>query len=103
MLASTLAGGAGYFAPSSVIGEFATWASSQGIGGMGMWDSHWDKLNNFNISNTIIAGADTSMVTPTTPTSQSICGASAKTFTISASASTSYTQKKTRNVPPNMK
>lgn len=53
LLASTSAGGAAYYAPSSVIKDFKKWLSDNNypLKGFMMWDSNWDKLNGFSISN----------------------------------------------------
>jgi chitinase len=52
--ASTSAG-SGYPLPS-VLAQFITWTQTSGnsIAAMMIWDSHWDSLNNYIASNTII-------------------------------------------------
>jgi chitinase len=56
VLASPSAGGAAYFANNTIIKSFIDWSynNSFAIAGMMMWDTHWDSLNGFNISNTVI-------------------------------------------------
>ncbi len=53
LLASTSAGGANYYAPSTVITAFKSWLKQNNypLKGFMMWDSNWDKLNLFSISN----------------------------------------------------
>jgi chitinase len=52
LLASTSAGGANYYATPEVIAEFKAWlaANNYPLRGFMMWDSHWDSLNKFLIS-----------------------------------------------------
>lgn len=56
VLASTSAGGAQYYAPSSVITQFKTWLKQNNypLKGFMMWDSNWDKLNGYSISNACV-------------------------------------------------
>lgn len=53
VLASTTAGGSQYYAPGSVILDFKSWIRQNNypLKGFMMWDSNWDKLNQFSISN----------------------------------------------------
>jgi chitinase len=55
VLASTSAGISNYYAPPNVIQEFKSWlkTNSYPLKGFMMWDSNWDRLNNFQISNAI--------------------------------------------------
>lgn len=57
ILASTSAGGAQYYAPPSVIREFKQWIKNNNYPLLGfmMWDSNWDKLNGFAISDAATA------------------------------------------------
>ncbi len=52
VLASSSAGGAAYYAPPTVIGEVRGWlkANNYPLKGFMIWDSNWDKKNNFQIS-----------------------------------------------------
>ncbi len=53
LLASTSAGGAQYYAPPSAIRDFKSWIKQNNypLKGFMMWDSNWDILNGFAISN----------------------------------------------------
>ena len=53
VLASTSAGGASYFYSVDTITAFRSWltANNYPLRGFMMWDSHWDSLNGFAISN----------------------------------------------------
>lgn len=57
MLASNVAGGANYYANASEINNFKAWltANNYPLRGFMMWDSHWDQLNNFTVSNACTA------------------------------------------------
>ena len=52
MLASTSAGGAQYYAPPNIVREFKIWIKQKNypLKGFMMWDSNWDKLNGYSIS-----------------------------------------------------
>jgi chitinase len=52
VLASSSAGGAAYFAPVTVIQEVRGWlkANNYSLKGFMVWDSNWDKKNNFQVS-----------------------------------------------------
>lgn len=56
VLASTSAGGASYYATPQTIGQFQAWLKSNNypLKGFMMWDSNWDKLNSFLISNAVV-------------------------------------------------
>ncbi len=53
LLASTSAGGAAFYAPDTTITAFKSWLKQNNypLKGFMMWDSNWDKLNNYAISN----------------------------------------------------
>lgn len=53
VLASTSAGGSQYYASPNVIIEFKSWIKQKNypLKGFMMWDSNWDQLNQFAISN----------------------------------------------------
>ena len=53
LLASSQAGGAQYYGPPDVIQQLRSWLAEMAydLGGFMVWDSHWDKVNNFAISN----------------------------------------------------
>ena len=53
VLASTSAGGASYFYSVDTITAFRSWltANNYPLRGFMMWDSHWDSLNGYAISN----------------------------------------------------
>jgi len=53
VLASTSAGGASYYYTPDIITQFRQWltANDYPLRGFMMWDSHWDSLNGFAISN----------------------------------------------------
>jgi chitinase len=55
VLASTSAGNSAYYASPQTIKEFKTWikANNYPLKGFMMWDSNWDKLNAFTVSNAI--------------------------------------------------
>lgn len=55
VLASTSAGVSNYYAPPQVIKEFKAWlkANNYPLKGFMMWDSNWDRLNSFLVSNAI--------------------------------------------------
>lgn len=52
VLASTSAGGAAYYAQPATISNFKKYLADNKLplAGFMMWDSHWDKLNNYAIS-----------------------------------------------------
>jgi chitinase len=56
VLASTTAGVASYYTPPSVIREFKQWIKKNNYPLLGfmMWDSNWDKLNGFIISDACV-------------------------------------------------
>jgi chitinase len=56
VLASTSAGGAAYYAVPDTIRQFKKWIQENNypLRGFMMWDSNWDKLNNFVISNACV-------------------------------------------------
>lgn len=58
ILASSQAGGSAYYAPPAVISSFKAFLSSNNyaLHGFMVWDSHWDTLNNRQISNVIVSG-----------------------------------------------
>lgn len=41
-------------ATPQTIASFITFSQSHGLRGMGLWDSHWDALNSYSLSNAII-------------------------------------------------
>lgn len=53
VMASMSAGGAGYYATPATISQFKTWITSNSypLKGFMLWDSHWDALNGYAISN----------------------------------------------------
>ncbi len=55
VLASTSAGVSSYYAPPNVIKEFKNWlkANNYPLKGFMMWNSNWDRLNNYQVSNAI--------------------------------------------------
>lgn len=55
LLASSSAGGASYYTQPSIIQQFKQYltTSNYPLKGFMMWDSHWDSLNSFLVSNTI--------------------------------------------------
>lgn len=57
---------------ATTIDSFMNWqiTNNYTIRGWMMWDSHWDSLNAFNLSNTIISG--TSSADPLTPGTSNI-------------------------------
>lgn len=57
VLASTSAGGAAYYTQPSTISNFRKYLADNKypLAGFMMWDSHWDQLNNFQISNACTA------------------------------------------------
>jgi chitinase len=56
VLASTSAGGAKYYAPPRVIREFKQWIKKNNYPLLGfmMWDSNWDKLNGYVVSDACV-------------------------------------------------
>lgn len=77
--ASTSAAIASYYVTSAVIDQYLTAMStaSYTLAGMMIWDSHWDQLNQFNISNTIIRGRDYNPIDPLPPVTPSLCNTTA--------------------------
>ena len=57
VLASTRAGGAGYYYQPQVIADFKAWLAENKypLRGFMIWDSHWDTLNSNAISNIVKA------------------------------------------------
>jgi chitinase len=58
VLASTSAGGAAYYPTPAMLTSAISTLSSQyatQVGGVMMWDSHWDTLNNRVISNAAVS------------------------------------------------
>ncbi len=56
LLASTQAGGKAYYAPPSVVRSFKQWIAKNKypLKGFMMWDSNWDKLNGYAISDACV-------------------------------------------------
>jgi chitinase len=57
VIASTSAGGPGYYATPGTIKEFKDWLANNTypMKGFMMWDSHWDYLNGYAVSNACVA------------------------------------------------
>ncbi len=57
MLASPTAGVAGYYSTPATIAQFKSWLTNNNynLKGFMMWDSHWDALNGYAVSNACLA------------------------------------------------
>lgn len=75
VLASVQAGNSGYYAAGSVIDSFQQWLSQNNYttAGFMTWDSHWDSLNNFAISNAIVTSYNSTPFTPPAPAPSPLC------------------------------
>ena len=65
---------AGQTAPTgAVVDAFQSWLSSNNykLAGAFIWDSHWDALNQYQMSNTLLTASTNTPLTPSTPTTVS--------------------------------
>jgi chitinase len=60
---------------TTTIGAFQTWLTAQNmmIAGMMIWNSHWDSLNAFQISNSIIESGPPSPINPLPVPQKNVC------------------------------
>lgn len=58
-----------------VIDQFQTWIGTSNftIGGYFLWDSHWDSLNSYSLSNTILTASTNTPLTPNPPAPSPLC------------------------------
>jgi len=83
---------AGNLPPSGqTIDSFKGWMTSNNYSMLGafIWDSHWDALNQYNMSNLILTSSSTTPLTPNPPTTPSICSSTSSSTSMEVVSDTS--------------